>query len=112
MEKSINKYEKAYSSMGRFEDKVIFLTGAATGIGEATAKRLASEGASLYMVDVAKDALEETARECSDFGVDVVSRVCDVSEESEVLSAVEEMLNHFRKISSYIAICKIHALLP
>ena len=44
MEKSINKYEKAYSSMGRFEDKVIFLTGAATGIGEQQQKGWQAKG--------------------------------------------------------------------
>ena len=107
MEKTVNKWEKVNNSMGRFEDKVVFLTGAATGIGEATAKRMASEGASLYMVDVAKDELEETTRECSDFGVDVVSRICDVSEESEVFSAVEEMLNHFRKVNVVVNVAGI-----
>ena len=59
--------------MGRFEDKVVFLTGAATGIGEATAKDGERRGF-LYMVDVAKDELKKPTRECSDFGVDVVSR--------------------------------------
>ena len=73
MEKTINKYEKAYSSMGRFEDKVIFLTGAATGIGEATAKD-GSEGAALYMVD-AVDELEETAVNAVTWGL-MLYRVC------------------------------------
>ena len=48
--------------MQRFGGKVIFVTGAASGIGRATAIRLASEGGSVYGVDVDTGALEETAR--------------------------------------------------
>ncbi len=85
--------------MERFENKVVFLTGAATGIGEATAKRMASEGASLYIVDVDKSELEETAQECRNFGANVESEVCDVSDEAEVSGSVKKMLNLFGKVN-------------
>jgi meso-butanediol dehydrogenase / (S,S)-butanediol dehydrogenase / diacetyl reductase len=46
--------------MGRFEDKVVFLTGAASGIGRAVAVRLATEGATVSGMDVNEAGLAET----------------------------------------------------
>jgi len=46
---------------GRFADKVALITGAGSGIGRATAIRLAAEGASIFGHDVNGDALAETA---------------------------------------------------
>ena len=85
--------------MERFENKVVYLTGAATGIGEATAKRMASEGASLYIVDVDKSELEKTAQECRRLGANVESEVCDVSDEAEVSGSVNNMLELFGKVN-------------
>ena len=85
--------------MERFENKVVYLTGAATGIGEATAKRMASEGASLYIVDVDKSELEKTVQECRRLGANVESEVCDVSDEAEVSGSVNNMLELFGKVN-------------
>ena len=85
--------------MERFENKVVFLTGAATGIGEATAKRMAGEGASLYIVDVDKSELEKTAQDCRRLGANVESEICDVSDEDEVTGSVKNMLELFGKVN-------------
>ena len=44
--------------MQRFEDKVVLVTGAAGGIGKASALRIAAEGGAVFCVDLAGDALD------------------------------------------------------
>lgn len=84
--------------MKRFEGKVVFLTGASNGIGEATARRMASEGASLFIVDVDEDGLENTVETCRELGSEVAFRKCDVSNEDEVSSSVSGAIDRFGAI--------------
>ena len=48
--------------MKRFEDKVVLVTGAANGIGQATAERIAEEGGQVVCTDVQTEAVEATAK--------------------------------------------------
>ena len=48
--------------MRRFDEKVVLVTGAASGIGRACVERMAGEGARVACVDVQSEAVEETAR--------------------------------------------------
>jgi len=47
----------------RFEEKVVIVTGAASGIGKATARRFSAEGAKVVLVDREAEALEKVAAE-------------------------------------------------
>jgi NAD(P)-dependent dehydrogenase (short-subunit alcohol dehydrogenase family) len=72
----------------RFADKAVVITGAGSGIGRATAERLASEGATLTLSDINADGLEETAATCRELGAGVTPIVSDVSNEAAVAELI------------------------
>jgi NAD(P)-dependent dehydrogenase (short-subunit alcohol dehydrogenase family) len=74
--------------MPRYAGRVAIVTGASGGIGRATAKRLASEGASLLLTDLAGPGLEESAHAARGGGR-VETLAVDVSREDDVKRMVE-----------------------
>ncbi len=93
---------------GRMSGRVAFVTGAAAGIGRATAERLGAEGASLYLVDIAKDGLEETRSICEAKGIDVVVNSCDVSDEADIEANVAACIARFGRLD---ALCNVAGIL-
>lgn len=75
---------------GRLSEKRIIVTGAATGIGHATALRVASEGARVAAFDVNDEDGATAARTIVDAGGDAKYWHVDVSKEAEVHSAVDD----------------------
>jgi NAD(P)-dependent dehydrogenase (short-subunit alcohol dehydrogenase family) len=90
------------------DGKVAFITGAAAGIGRATAIRLASEGASVYIVDVAMEGLEETAKIVEEAGGQVLASRCDVTDEADVKRNVAACVERFERLD---ALCNIAGIL-
>lgn len=74
--------------MGRFDGRVALVTGAASGIGAATARRLASEGAVVALVDLVGDAAAAVAGEIGD---KARGFACDVASSDAVGAAVREI---------------------
>ena len=72
--------------MNRFEGKAVLLTGAASGMGRATARRLTAEGAAVFGVDRDEAGLGHTAGEIGSGRF--VPHVADVSDEQAVIAAV------------------------
>ncbi|WP_406836693.1 SDR family NAD(P)-dependent oxidoreductase [Streptomyces sp. AHU1] len=71
--------------------QVAVVTGAASGIGLAMARRFAADGLTVVLADVEEAALEKAAGELREDGADVHARVVDVSERSEVLALAEDV---------------------
>jgi NAD(P)-dependent dehydrogenase (short-subunit alcohol dehydrogenase family) len=74
--------------MGRFEGKTALVTGAGSGLGAATAKLLAEEGAAVACFDIAIDGAEKTAAEISEHGATAKAFRVDVSDPASVHEAV------------------------
>ena len=74
----------------RFVDRVAIVTGAAGGIGLATAKRFGLEGARVVIADISSEKGEAAAREVRTAGApDAWASVCDVSDEGQVEATVD-----------------------
>ena len=86
------------SRFNRFTDKVAFVTGAASGIGRATAVAFATEGASVAIVDLTDEALQQTAAAIKDAGGEVLVIACDVSVPEQVEAAVTRTVETFGRL--------------
>ncbi|KAF2014505.1 3-alpha--hydroxysteroid dehydrogenase [Aaosphaeria arxii CBS 175.79] len=80
------------------KDKVIVITGAASGMGLETARLLASRGAKLSLADVQERPLREIESELSKSGAQVMARVVDVSKRGDVESWIEETVRECGKL--------------
>ncbi|WP_202512432.1 SDR family oxidoreductase [Streptomyces sp. SID3343] len=80
---------------GRFDGKTAVVTGAGSGVGRATTLRLAAEGANVFALDIAADALAETATLAEGLAGKVSTRVTDVSSRDECFAAVAEAVAEF-----------------
>jgi 3-oxoacyl-[acyl-carrier protein] reductase len=68
----------------RFEGKVAIVTGAAKGMGQATAVEMCRDGASVMITDIDKAGLEETAQQIRNQGGKVATAVCDIQDRAQV----------------------------
>lgn len=78
--------------MRRFEDRTAVVTGAASGIGRATAIRLAAEGARVACLDVNHSGAEQTAAEILSGGGRAAAYECDVSNPEQVAAVAERVI--------------------
>ena len=85
--------------MGRFTDRVVIVTGGASGIGLATAKRFGSEGARLVIADLHQDKADVAANELRRGGApDAFGFACDVAKEEQVELTVARTLERFGRL--------------
>jgi NAD(P)-dependent dehydrogenase (short-subunit alcohol dehydrogenase family) len=84
--------------MKRFEGRTAVITGGASGLGLAMARRFAREGVQLVLADVQADALERTAAEFVAAGTPVLAVRCDVSRAEEVERLRDEAVARFRAV--------------
>lgn len=98
------------NKLKRFSNKVVLITGAASGIGRATAVRLAREGASLMLADINMEGLQQTVEKLAAGTVSHCSEL-DVTNSENCRLVVTETMARFGRIDvlcniAGIALCK------
>ncbi|HWK48728.1 MAG TPA: SDR family NAD(P)-dependent oxidoreductase, partial [Steroidobacter sp.] len=81
--------------MGRLEGKTAFITGAASGIGRATALLFAKEGARVVAADISAAGAERTVEQ---IGANALAVTLDVSSEPQWEQAMRLTVDHFGRL--------------
>lgn len=89
--------------MKNLQDKVMLITGGASGLGFATAKELLKRGAKLSLVDINEEGLKEKKEELlKEFpDAEVLTVAADVSIEEDVKNYVDETMKKFQRIDGF-----------
>lgn len=86
-----------------WKNKVVFLTGASSGIGEALALSIAKRGAALGLLARREELLKQLAEKCEQNGVQARYFAVDVTDSKAVAEAAESLRSEFGKIDILIA---------
>lgn len=82
----------------QLDGKVAIVTGSAQGIGKAIARRFASEGAAVVVMDTNIEAANQTVSEIKNKGGTAIAFKADVSKRADVLNLVKSTLENFKAI--------------
>ncbi|MFA4925582.1 MAG: SDR family NAD(P)-dependent oxidoreductase, partial [Candidatus Aminicenantales bacterium] len=85
-----------------FNQKVSIVTGASQGIGEAIARELGQEGATIILVDIQKEKLEEVAGRFQAEGLKARPLVADVTDLTQVEGVVESVMKEYGRLDHLI----------
>ncbi|MBY0124166.1 3-hydroxybutyrate dehydrogenase [Bacillus sp. S/N-304-OC-R1] len=82
--------------------KVVFITGAAQGIGFELGKKFAAAGAKIVLTDIQEKQVQEAATALKNEGYDALGLKCDVTKESDIQSCIEEAVQYFGSLDILI----------
>ena len=88
--------------MNRFENKVVVITGAAGGIGEATTRRIVSEGGKVVIADHSEKKAEQLANELTHAGADVRHVYFSATELQSCKELIDFSMNEYQRIDVLI----------
>jgi len=89
--------------MDGIQNKVVFITGASSGIGAALAEDFAAQGAHLALAARRAARLEALSEKCQKLGVKALALPCDVTDAQAVSRAVSQAREHFGRLDIVIA---------
>ncbi|MCE9687347.1 SDR family oxidoreductase [Shewanella sp. AS16] len=84
--------------MNRLEGKIAIVTGASRGIGRATAKLFAAEGAKVAVVSRTQESIDEVVADIEAKGGTAMGIVCDIGNASQIDNTVREVVDKYGKI--------------
>ena len=84
--------------MGRLNGKVAVITGAASGMGRATAVRFAGEGAAVVIADLNEEGGAAAVRECKENGGNAVFQKTDVTAEAGIKAMIDRAVKEFGRL--------------
>ena len=84
--------------MRRLEGKVAVISGTSGGIGAATARRLASEGAKVVLADINLEGAEQTAQTVRDAGGDAIAHYLDLADEASITALIADAAAQYGRI--------------
>ena len=84
------------------KNKVLFVTGAAQGIGYEIAKEFAANGAKVALSDLQEDKVKEAAEKLKSEGYESIGIKCNVTSETEMEAALNQTYDHFGRIDILI----------
>ena len=86
------------SNTGRLSGKTAIITGAASGIGKATAFLFAKEGANLVLADLSESHLADVNEQAKALGVKAIMQPTNVGDEAQVKAMVETAIDTFKAV--------------
>jgi len=84
--------------MGKLNGKVAVITGAASGMGRATALRFAKEGAAVVLTDLNARGGEDAVAECAAAGGKAVFQSTDVTSEADIKAAIDRAVKEYGRL--------------
>lgn len=84
--------------MQRFKDKVVLITGAASGIGRAAAIRIADEGGQVFCTDLQEEALTTLVTELDQTGANAAAYAFDISCDQQIASCIRACIECYGRI--------------
>ena len=87
---------------GKLSGSVALVTGASSGIGEATARQLAAEGAAVSLIARRRPRLEKLADEITAAGGSAMVITADITKQSEAVNAVEQTIRKYGRLDTLV----------
>ena len=80
------------------KDKVVFITGAAQGIGYEVGEHFAKNGAKVVLSDLNEEGVKKAAQDLASKGYETLGIKCDVTNEAEIKAAIDQTIAHFGEL--------------